>query len=133
MAMNSVVHFEMPATDNARVAAFYTNVFGWKMQELGADMGNYLMATTTPTGENGLPKEPGAINGGFFKPEAGQPHQHPSVVIAVEDIKAHIEKIKAAGGTVVTEIQEIPGIGQYVSFRDTEGNLVGMLQPLPMG
>ena len=25
----------------------------------------------------------------------------------------------------------IPGIGQYVSFMDTEGNRVSMLQPLP--
>jgi hypothetical protein len=26
---------------------------------------------------------------------------------------------------------EIPGIGQYVSFVDTEDNRVSMLQPLP--
>jgi predicted enzyme related to lactoylglutathione lyase len=26
---------------------------------------------------------------------------------------------------------EIPGIGQYVSFIDTEGNRVSMLQALP--
>ena len=26
---------------------------------------------------------------------------------------------------------EIPGVGHYVSFTDTEGNRVSMLQPLP--
>jgi hypothetical protein len=26
---------------------------------------------------------------------------------------------------------EIPGIGQYVSFMDTEGNRVSILQPSP--
>jgi hypothetical protein len=26
---------------------------------------------------------------------------------------------------------EIPGVGQYVSFQDTENNRVGILQPLP--
>jgi hypothetical protein len=26
---------------------------------------------------------------------------------------------------------DIPGVGQYVSFTDTEGNRVGMLQPIP--
>jgi len=29
MKMNPVVHFEMPYTDNKRVAKFYKNVFGW--------------------------------------------------------------------------------------------------------
>ncbi len=29
------------------------------------------------------------------------------------------------------EAMEIPGVGQYVSFMDTEGNRVSMLQPLP--
>jgi predicted enzyme related to lactoylglutathione lyase len=40
-------------------------------------------------------------------------------------------KVKGAGGEVLGEPMEIPGIGEYVSFRDTEGNRVGMLQPLP--
>jgi predicted enzyme related to lactoylglutathione lyase len=26
---------------------------------------------------------------------------------------------------------EIPGVGRYVSFTDTEGNRVSMLQPIP--
>ena len=29
------------------------------------------------------------------------------------------------------EPMEIPGVGAYVSFTDTEGNRVSMLQPLP--
>jgi hypothetical protein len=35
------------------------------------------------------------------------------------------------GGEVLGEPMEIPGIGQYVSFFDTEGNRVSLLQPLP--
>ena len=30
MAMNPVVHFEMPAVDRKRMCEFYTKVFGWK-------------------------------------------------------------------------------------------------------
>jgi uncharacterized protein len=29
------------------------------------------------------------------------------------------------------DLMEIPGVGQYVSFTDTEGNRVSMLQPVP--
>jgi hypothetical protein len=32
---------------------------------------------------------------------------------------------------VLGEPMEIAGIGMYVSFMDTEGNRVSMLQPLP--
>jgi hypothetical protein len=41
--MNPVVHFEMPAEDRKRMADFYTKVFGWKTQQLGEDMGNYVL------------------------------------------------------------------------------------------
>jgi hypothetical protein len=32
---------------------------------------------------------------------------------------------------VLGEPMEIPGVGRYVSFTDTEGNRVSLLQPLP--
>jgi uncharacterized protein len=130
--MDSVVHFEMPYIDRDRMKKFYEGTFGWQTQTFGADMGNYVVATTTETGDGG-PKNPGAINGGFYERPTDEMGQHPSVVIAVNDIHAAIAKINAAGGKVLGEPMEIPGIGQYASFRDTEGNRVSILQPLPRG
>ena len=127
--MNPVVHFEMPAEDRRRMADFYTKVFGWKTQQLGEDMGNYIVATTTDSDENGRPKKPGAINGGFFQKTDDKPAQYPSVVIAVDDIKEHIKSVEKAGGKVLGETVDIPGVGSYVSFLDTEGNRVGMIEP----
>ena len=128
MKMNPVVHFEMPAEDRKRMADFYTKVFGWKTQILGPEMGGYVLATTTESDEKG-PKRPGAINGGFFQKSDDKPAQYPSVVIFVEDIKKHMKKVEKAGGKVLGEPWDIPGVGLYVSFMDTEGNLVSMLQP----
>lgn len=127
--MNPVVHFEMPAEDRKRMPDFYTNVFGWQTQMLGSEMGNYVLATTTDSGKDGRPKKPGAINGGFFPKSNDKPAQYPSVVIAVEDIKEHMRKVEEAGGKVLGEPWDIPGVGLYVSFIDTEGNRVSMLQP----
>jgi uncharacterized protein len=129
MKMNPVVHFEMPAEDRKRMAEFYAKVFGWKTQQLGEDMGNYVLATTTDSDENGMPKEPGAINGGFFQKTDDKPAQYPSVVIAVDNIKEHMTNVEKSGGKVLGEPMNIPGIGLYVSFFDTEGNRVGMIQP----
>jgi predicted enzyme related to lactoylglutathione lyase len=127
--MNPVVHFEMPAEDRKRMADFYTRVFGWKTQQLGEDMRNYVLATTTDSDEKG-PKKPGAINGGFFQKTDDIPAQYPSVVIAVEDIREHILNVERSGGKVLGEPVDIPGVGLYVSFLDTEANRVSMIQPI---
>lgn len=39
-----------------------------------------------------------------------------------------MDAVTAAGGTVLGEPIEIPGIGHYVSFTDTENNRVSLLQ-----
>ncbi len=128
--MDPVVHFEMPAEDRKRMAEFYANVFGWKTEMLGPEMGDYVLARTTESDEKtGRPKNPGAINGGFFPKSDDKPGQHPSVVIAVEDIQGHMKEVEKAGGTVLGEPMDIPGVGSYVAFIDTEGNRVSMLQP----
>jgi len=128
--MNPVVHFEMPYDDSARAAQFYRAAFDWRMDALGADMSDYLLATTTETDAAG-PINPGAINGGLFPRKPGWPGQHPSVVIAVEDIAVAMARVRAAGGEVYGEPMAIPGVGQYVAFADTEGNRLSMLQPIP--
>jgi len=130
--MNPVVHFEMPAEDRNRMAKFYTKAFGWQTQMLGPEMNEYVLVTTTEPGENGRPKDPGAINGGFYKKSADMPAQYPSIVIAVGDIKEAMKKVTEAGGKVLGEPMEIPGYGLYVSFFDTEGNRVSMMQPTTM-
>ena len=127
--MCPVVHFEMPAEDRNRMSDFYSNVFGWQTQLLGEEMGNYVLASTTEIDENGRPKMPGAINGGFFPKDKNMPAQYPSIVIAVDNIGESMKQVAEAGGKVLGEPMEITGIGLYVSFFDTEGNRVSLLQP----
>lgn len=126
--MNPVVHFEMPAEDRKRMSEFYSKTFGWQTQQLGPKMGNYVLAMTTESDDNG-PKKPGTINGGFFTKSDDMPAQYPSVVIAVDDIGQSMKKVAQSGGRVLGEPMDIPGVGKYVSFFDTEGNRVSMLEP----
>jgi uncharacterized protein len=127
--MNPVVHFEMPAGDRKRMSDFYSSVFGWQVQMLGEEMGNYVTVTTSEADEHGRPKMPGTINGGFYPISKDMPAQCPSIVIAVDDIRESIKKVTETGGKVSGEPAEIPGVGLYVSFFDTEGNRVSLLQP----
>lgn len=128
--MDPVVHFEMPYDDRERMAQFYQSAFGWHMRMFGAEAGNYVVAETSET-VNGRPATPGTINGGFFPRKADWPAQHPSVVIAVSDIADAMRRVTEAGGTVLGEPMDIPGVGPYVSFTDPEGNRVSLLQPIP--
>src|SRR2546423_11065934 len=113
MNMDPVVHFEMPAEDRERMAKFYTTAFGWKTEMLGAEMGDYVVVTTTES------ERFGAINGGFYPKKPDSPAQYPSIVIAVDDIRVAMKKVADAGGKILGDPMEIPGIGQYVSFFDT--------------
>lgn len=131
--MNPVVHFEMPAKDRQRMVAFYEKVFGWQTNQMGEEMGHYVVVSTTETGEYGRPLRPGAINGGFYPVPSNEPLPAPSFVIAVDDIKASMAEVTQAGGTVHGEPSMIPMVGLYVSITDTEGNRASLLQPIMNG
>ncbi|MBI5223991.1 VOC family protein [Candidatus Micrarchaeota archaeon] len=126
--MNPVVHFELPAEDRKRIIDFYSKVFGWKMNQLGSEMGNYTVVMTSESDDNG-PKKSGRINGGFYQKTKEMGQVHPSVVISVDNINEHIKSVEKAGGKVLGKPMDIPGVGSYVAFVDTEGNMLGMLQP----
>lgn len=125
--MNPVVHFEMPYKNPKRVTKFYESVFGWDMQYL-PKMGKYVLATTSPVDKNQMHKKKGAINGGFYPQSSTYGETH--FVISVDDLKKHMEIVKKAGGKVLGKPMDIPGIGKFVMFKDSEGNLVGMIQPV---
>ena len=126
--MNPVVHFELPYENADRAAAFYRAAFGWQTQQLDGAMGNYVVVTTaTADAKADAPR--GAINGGLYQKKADFPAQYPSVVIGVEDLEQSMRAVRDAGGKVLGEPMDIPGIGRYVSFVDTENNRNSMLQP----
>jgi predicted enzyme related to lactoylglutathione lyase len=72
------------------------------------------------------------INGGFWKKDDSKPAQVPSVIISVDNIKQAMQDVIDAGGEILGQPDNIPGVGLYVSFNDTEGNRVSLLQPEPM-
>ncbi|HET7414977.1 MAG TPA: hypothetical protein VFI97_04700 [Arthrobacter sp.] len=57
------------------------------------------MVVTTPTDEQGMPSEPGAINGGMFRRDGEL--KSPIITIDVDDIDAALEKIGSLGGSTI--------------------------------
>lgn len=122
----------MSAEDKKRVAEFYTNVFGWKMTQLGPEMGDYIMAATGETDDKGMMQKPGNINGGFYDRKGDRMDNTPHIVIAVQNLEESMKKVEASGGKLVDKPMDIPTVGKYITIIDSEGNRVGMLQPVEM-
>lgn len=124
--MSRVVHFEIHASDPDRSQQFYQDVFGWEVQVMGPELGNYRVLTTGT-------QEPG-INGGMMMrrgaaPEEGAPVNGYVCIIGVDNIHDTLEKIEKAGGTVATDIMDVPGVGLIAYRKDPDGNIFGVIQP----
>lgn len=127
--MNKVVHFEIVAINPERAIDFYTKVFGWEIKKFEGGETDYWMVTTCP--EDTL----GAINGGLRKEMGTETKEMTKSVngfvsiVAVENIDDISEKIERNGGKIMQPKMPIPKIGQLAYFLDTEGNMLGALQP----
>lgn len=113
------MHFEITAEDIERASKFY-EVFGWTIKSAGMPGVDYWLVDTDSkgTGPNG------ALMPRSYK---SQP-----VInwVEVDNLDEMIEKVKAAGGSIVGNKETVPGVGYTIYANDTEGNLLGMLQPL---
>jgi predicted enzyme related to lactoylglutathione lyase len=126
--MRKVVHFEIPADDEGRAREFYRSVFDWQLQEM-PDMQYTLIGTTPVDEKTQVPTEPGAINGGLMKRSDATPA--PVITVDVESIDDSLKQIEASGGSTVTPRTEIPGMGAFGYFKDTEGNVIGLWETQP--
>jgi uncharacterized protein len=123
--MDKVVHFEIPVDDTARAKDFYGSIFDWELND--ADMGGgmiYTTVRTVATDENQLPKEPGAINGGIMKRTSDT--TAPVITIQVDSIDETLKKVEAGGGTIVQPRTQIPNMGAFGYFKDSEGNTLSL-------
>jgi predicted enzyme related to lactoylglutathione lyase len=124
--MDKVVHFEIPVDDAGRAKEFYRTAFDWDLDDRDMGGGNiYTTVTTSPVDEQSrLPTEPGAINGGLTARTPDLPV--PVITIGVDAIDEALKKVEAGGGSVVQPRTEIPNLGAYAYFKDSEGNLLGL-------
>ncbi|HKT47568.1 MAG TPA: VOC family protein [Candidatus Acidoferrales bacterium] len=116
--MSRVNHFEIPAADPERAAAFYKKVFGWKIEKWPGPM-EYWMVNTGADGEPG-------INGGLLKRSA--PVNVTTNTVCVDSVDKAVDAVKTAGGKLVMPKTPIPTIGYFAYLEDTEGNLFGVMQ-----
>ena len=119
-----VVHFEVPFDDADRARGFYRDVFDWQIQPM-PEM-DYNMVSTGPSGDEGMPSEPGFIGGGMLQRQP--PVTVPVLTLQVDDIDATFVSIEKHGGTPLGEKMAVGDMGFAAYFNDSEGNLMGLWQ-----
>jgi predicted enzyme related to lactoylglutathione lyase len=107
---------DIAADDPERAARFYNRVFGWSTTKLDGPTPYWLVTPTTAPA-------PGA---GIAKRELAWQGITPT--IDVESADDYAKKIVAEGGTIVIPKTSIPGVGELVTFKDPEGNILAILE-----
>ena len=125
---NTIIHFEIPATDVEKLKRFYAGLFGWKIAKYPGPM-EYWMIQTVPVDEKGMLLRSG-VNGGMYKKQ--QAEQKPVNYISVDLIDESIEKVTKLGGKIISPKQEVPNVGWIATAVDPEGNQIALLQPQRM-
>lgn len=116
--MSRVIHFEILADDAKRISWFYEKVFGWSVQKWNGPIDYWFLMT-------GDPKEPG-IDGAFAMRQS--PDDYNVNTIGVPSIDDAIKKITKNGGKIIRPKSTLPGVGYLAYFKDTEGNIWGIMQ-----
>jgi uncharacterized protein len=120
-----VVHFEVPFEDGDRARGFYKEAFGWNIMQM-PEM-SYTVVSSGPTSDQGMPSEPGFINGGMFQRDS-YGVSTPVITVEVGSIDAALEKVTELGGSTVVPKEAIGDMGWAAYFKDTEGNVMGLWQ-----
>jgi predicted enzyme related to lactoylglutathione lyase len=114
MSPSKFVWHELMTTDTKAAEAFYTKVVGWQAADSGMPGGVYTIFSTGSTRVAGLMGMP---------PDAQAQGAPPSWIgyIGVDKIHTYVEKVKAAGGTIIRDPEDIPGVGRFAVAKDPHG------------
>ncbi len=114
--MPKVNWVEIPAENLDRARMFYSQLFGWKIEELPlARRRDYFLIKTGPDG---------TISGGLIRRE--HPQQTTVNYIDVTSTDKYTARVEHLGGKVLVPKTAVPGMGYFAVFEDTEDNAFGI-------
>ena len=113
----NIIWFEIPADNPERAKAFYSNLFGWKINPFPGG-GDYWHIDTG--GADDTPD--GALKG---RRHPGEPIVN---YVSVDSVAEFSKKIEKLGGKICMPKTAVPQMGYFAVCQDTEGNAFGIWQ-----
>ncbi len=112
---------EFMSSDPAAAEAFYTGVLGWTTEKMEMPQGGQY--TIFKKGDLSVA---GMMDIANTEAPAGTP-SHWFAYIAVDDVDASCAATSDAGGEVLSEPFDVPGIGRIAIIQDASGGRVGIM------
>lgn len=112
----SFIHIELTSSDPPSTLKFFEQVFGWEFQ-------------SQPQFEYHTFTAPSGPGGGLSKPMEGQAPAILNYILSA-DLDGDLQRIRDAGGTVLREKNEIPGVGWFAVFQEPAGLTLALFQAL---
>lgn len=118
---HTLVHFEIPVNDPAKLSRFYEELFSWKFTKMPDPSGNmdYWLISHKDAGEN-------ETMGGLYKRTMGE--MGFVNYFGVANLEQSLAKAASLGATVVRGKQEIPNIGWFAILQDPDNNTFALFQ-----
>jgi uncharacterized protein len=115
---------ELTAWDADGAKRFYEQTLGWTFEGMPMPQGTYWVANSggKPVG--------GVIDANLIPNLPKEVPEHWLPYIAVDDVDKRCEKAKQAGGTVMREPWDIPGVGRIAILKQPGGGVVGWITPV---
>ncbi len=121
--MPTIEHFDFAFDDADRAQKFYKDIFGWSMQKWSnpkeSNMDYWYFDTSDDKGNKG-------ITGGMMKRQ--DPGHSVTNYITVSSIDEYVSTIEQSGGKIIIPKTELPDMGYFVIFTDTENNTLGLFE-----
>ena len=113
-ANGKICYIEIPASDIARSAAFYKQIFGWHIRQRG-------------DGHTAFDDGVGQVSGTWVSGRAPAAEPGLLIYVMVDRVAATLDAVVANGGQIVQPIgADAPEI--TARFRDPAGNVIGLYQ-----
>jgi predicted enzyme related to lactoylglutathione lyase len=109
-----VVHFEIGCRDRAKTERFFTDLFGWHIQQNGP------ASMIDTASQRGIP--------GHITSLSHEPHHYTMFYVEVDDVQAYLDRAVALGGKMLVPPIKIPA-GTFAWLSDLDGNTIGLLKP----
>jgi predicted enzyme related to lactoylglutathione lyase len=121
MAHGDFTHVDIPADDPPRALRFYAELFDWQFHEAHNFPGYHLFRTPS--------SDQNRVGGGIGKRGQAAP-QRVREYVEVSSITAALPRVTELGGSIVSDRAEVPDRGWWAVVRDTEGNEIGLWEPM---
>ena len=109
---------ELMTSDVAAAKAFYSQLFGWEMQDMSMEGTTYTVLKAGGAEVGGLMATP---------PEAqGAPPQWGSYV-TVDDVDATVATAEKLGGKILVPPRDIPDVGRFCVIQDPQGAVISAI------